>query len=818
MTTTHSLRRDEAAARAASLTIDSYDIRLDLDAGEATFESRTIIAFSASGGRTWVDLKPVALHRIELNGRALDPDTLAAGRFPLEPDEGLNHLVIEATMPFRNDGEGLHRSVDPADGLHYVYGMSFMDAAPSIFACFDQPDLKAVYTFAVRAPQGWQVIGNSPGREVEPGEWTFDTTPPLSTYLVTLVAGPYHLLHEQHDGIPLGLSARASLARNLEADAAEIFTVTKQCFDEFHRLFGIRYPFGNYHQAFVPEFNAGAMENPGCVTFRDPLIFTSKPTRGDRIARATTVAHEMAHMWFGNITTPVWWDDLWLNESFAEYMGSRVTADVTEFTDAHAFNAYARRQWGLVADRRPSTHPVAGNGAVDAASALQDFDGISYAKGAAILKQLNTHVSDPVFLAGAIDHFRSHEFGNATMHDLFASWERAGAGDLSGFVADWLRTAGVDTIAHDRAAGLVRRTTPTEHPSTRHHQFRVAVSSGDEWTTLPITVENDTASCAVPPDACVVLDPFEDTWAVPHLDSTSLGALTRVFPGTSDPDLRAGIWNALASLLHDSVAPPEEVLAVAVAGVPTEPSDDVFSYAIPRLLPRAVDLSSDPAGRLAVLHEAILARLLTAEAGSVLQLAAFQTAIATSQDRAELSRWLASEDLPSGLTLDLDLRWRTLTRQASLGFVDRNELSRQLAQEPTAVSRVAHIQAVCALPDAEAKAFAWAHFTGEIDAANYDLEAAAQGLWRRGQEELTDPFVGRYFELLPATVEVRTGWVLAEAGALFFPLTSVKESTLAQARQLLDREDLEASLRRVLVDQTDELARRLATARLSVRP
>jgi aminopeptidase N len=811
------LRRDEAAARAASLTIDSYDVRLNLDAGETTFESTTTITFTAAGGETWVDVKPIALHSIELNGRALDPVRLSNGRFPLTLEDGPNRLVVEATMPFRNDGEGLHRSVDPADGLPYVYGMSFMDAAPSIFACFDQPDLKATYTFQVRAPRGWRVIGNAPGQEVEPGEWVFDPTPPLSTYFVTLVAGPYHVLRDEHDGIPLGLSARASLASNLEADADELFTITKQCFDEFHRLFGIRYPFGDYHQAFVPEFNAGAMENPGCVTFRDPLIFTSKPTRGDRITRATTVAHEMAHMWFGNITTPVWWDDLWLNESFAEYMGVRVTADVTEFTDAHASHAYARRQWGLVADRRPSTHPVAGNGALDAASALQDFDGISYAKGAAILKQLNTHLSDEVFLAGAIDHFHSHEFGNATMHDLFASWERAGAGDLSGFVGDWLRTAGVDTITHDRAAGLLRRTTPKEHPSTRQHQFRVAVASGEHWTTMPITLAGDATPCAVAPDACVVIDPFEDTWAVPHLDSSSLSTLTTHLPRITDPELRSGIWNALASLLHDSATASEEVLAVAVAATPTEGSDDVFSYAIPRLLPRAVALSEDPTARLDELHTAILRRLSTAEAGSVLQLAAFQTAIATSRDPDELSRWLTSQDLPAGLELDLDLRWRTLTRMASLGFVDRGELSRQLAQEPTAVSHVAHIQAVCALPDTEAKAFAWAHFTGEIDAANYDVEAAAQGLWQHGQETLTDPYVSRYFAELPATVAVRTGWVLAEAAAWFFPLTSVAASTLDQARSLLATHDLEASLHRVLVDQTDELARRLATASLSVR-
>ena len=263
-------------------------------------------------------------------------------------------------MPFRNDGEGLHRSVDPADGKHYVYGMSFMDAAPTIFACFDQPDLKAPYTFHVRAPHDWVVVGNAPGRQVEKGVWEFEQSQPLSTYFVTLVAGPYHVIRDEHDGIPLGLSARASIAADLDKDADELFTLTRQSFDELHRLFGIRYPFGDYHQAFVPEFNAGAMENPGCVTFRDPLVFTSRVTRGIRIARASTIAHEMAHQWFGNLVTPAWWDDLWLNESFAEYLGtgSPPTSPSTPTSGWTTATPAASGGWSPTSGRAPTRWPA----------------------------------------------------------------------------------------------------------------------------------------------------------------------------------------------------------------------------------------------------------------------------------------------------------------------------------------------------------------------------------------------------------------------------------------------------------------------------
>ncbi|WP_238473663.1 M1 family metallopeptidase [Nocardioides cavernaquae] len=455
-----SLEQTEAVERRALLHIAAYDVVLDLASDEATFRSITTIELTSNGGVTFLDIKPVQLHALHLDGDPLEASLLDRGRFPLDLSPGEHRIRVEATMPFRNDGEGLHRSIDPADGEAYVYGMSFMEAAPTIFACFDQPDLKAPYTFHVTAPPSWTVIGNAPGHQVEPGVWELERTQPLSTYFVTLVAGPWHVIRTEHDGVPLSLSARASIARDLDKDADELFTLTRQCFDEFHRLFGIRYPFGDYHQAFVPEFNAGAMENPGCVTFRDPLVFTSKVTRGQRIQRAVTVAHEMAHQWFGNLTTPVWWDDLWLNESFAEYMGNRVTAAVTQYDDAWTHNAFARRQWGLIADQRPSTHPVAGNGARTAAAALQDFDGISYNKGAGIVRQLNTVLGDEVFFAGAVDHFTQARFGNATMGDLVGSWERAGAGDLTAYVDGWLRTAGADTLRFDRHDSAVLRTPP----------------------------------------------------------------------------------------------------------------------------------------------------------------------------------------------------------------------------------------------------------------------------------------------------------------------------------------------------------------------
>jgi aminopeptidase N len=812
-----SLQHAEAIARRALLTLTSYDVELDLSRDDATFHSVTTIDLVSGSGHTFLDLKPVSVASIRLDGRPLDVDWLDRGRFPLDLTEGEHRIEVEATMPFRRDGEGLHRSVDPADDRVYVYGMNFMDAAPSVYACFDQPDLKAPYTLHVTAPSEWVVIANAPA--VEPSDagggtsrWDFAPTPPLSTYFVTLVAGPYHVIRDEHDGIPLGLSARASLAAALDKDADEILTVTRQSFDELHRLFGIRYPFGDYHQAFVPEFNAGAMENPGCVTFRDPLVFSTRVTRARHIARASTIAHEMAHQWFGDIVTPAWWDDLWLNESFAEYLGNRVTAEATEFGDTWTDMVYSRRQWGLVADQRPTTHPVAGNGAVDASAALQDFDGISYAKGSAILKQLDAALGDDVFFAGARDHIERHRFGNATMLDLVESWERAGAGELDDFVAQWLRTAGPDTLTFDRAAGVVRRTPPADHPADRSHTVRVAVGGPDGWTDRTLEVDApETALAGVPDGAAVVLDAYSESWVASVPDATTLRALVGLLPGVDDDLLRAGVWDNVRSGYQQGALDPADVLDLAVASLPIEDTEDGDRRTTHWLMSAVVPLAGDDAP--ARVHAAASARLDAVEPGSAHQLAAFRLVVATSTDPVALETWVSGTGLPEGIALDVDLRWRALVRLATIGAVDLARLDAELAGEPTADARVQHARARASMPTGDAKAWAWSCFTGETDVANYELAAAGQGFWRGGQEAVTAPYVDRYFADLPRTAEVRSGWMLADAAEHFFPVTAIDVETLGLAQELVADSTLDQSLRRRLSDEADELALLLAIRR-----
>jgi aminopeptidase N len=807
----HSLTRDEAVRRRAQLEVTSYDVTLDLDKGDETFGSRTVIRFSG-GGDTFLDVKPKELRSVVLDGVPVDTDSWDRGRLPLALGDGEHEVVVEAVMGFRNDGEGLHRAVDPADSRHYVYGMSFMDAAPSIFACFDQPDLKAPYTLHVTAPTDWLVVGNGRAEQVSPGQWELATTPPLSTYFVTLVAGPYHQVLDEHDGIRLGLEARASLAQQLDEQADEILTITRQSFDELHRLFDIRYAFGDYHQAFVPEFNAGAMENPGCVTFRDPLIFTSRVTRNQHISRATTIAHEMAHQWFGNLVTPQWWDDLWLNESFAEYMGNRVTAEATEFSDAWVQTAFVRKTWGLFTDQSPVTHPVAGNGATDATSALQDFDGISYAKGSAALKQLAAMMGDDAFFAGARDHFARHRFGNATMHDLFASWEGAGAGDLTDWTGGWLRTAGVDTITLDRSAGELLRTPPQNHPAERVHSFDLALHDGRRWRRTPVRLAGTRTPVDVG-DAAVVPDPAEATWARFDLDERTRAALPDLAGSIEDPLMRASLLNTVRGNVHNAVVPIDEAVTFVERALPTEEDETGVQQLGHFATRRLVGWSTDPAGTAARIQASALDGLGRAGTGSGRQLGLFQLAIATAQDDGLLRGWLTSQALPDGLALDRDLRWRVLTRLATLGATDADELRGQLDQAPDAESTVDHAGARASLPDAESKAWAWRRFLGEESVPNYELEATGNGFWRRGQESVTAPYVDRYFDEVPGIAKVHQGWVLPDVAEVFFPFTAFDDA-LPAARRIVGQDGLDKSLSRRLTECLDLLDRSIAARAL----
>jgi len=813
-----SLAVTEAAERAAAISVTSYDIDLDLTRGSENFGSRTTIAFrSLDGSPTFLDCQASEVVSISLNGRSIDPSLVDDGRLPLDGLVEENTVVVDALMAYSHDGEGLHRAVDPEDKQAYVYAMTFLPAAPRVFACFDQPDLKAIFRVSVTAPTDWVVLGNGSAQMIQPGRWRLAETKPLATYFATLVAGPYHSVNSEHDGIVLGLHCRQTLAPHLDKDHEELFTVTAQCFDEYHRLFGIRYPFGEYHQVFVPEYNAGAMENPGCITLADELVFKAQATDSLRAFRAMVVAHEMAHQWFGDLVTMTWWDDLWLNESFAEYMGYRTTNSCTKFNDVWVEYAFRTKAWGLAADQRSSSHPVAGNGAQDTQQALTEFDGISYSKGAAALRQLNTYLGEESFIAGVVDHLQRHSYGNARLADLIDSWDRASDKDVPAWTAAWLLTQGVDTLSaevlEDGSTVVVRRHNGSPELVSRPHAFTVTAYDADgRATSTPVLLDGDSVTVELPgldPDGLVLPDSGDDTWAKIVLDEGSRERLPRILPLIQDPVARAVAWGSLREGLRDAVVGPETYLRTAEAALPQDGDLALETVLGGRSTGLVGSLGTYLAAPSDTKRVEAIARQALADAtpGSNRQLVATRAIIWATTDSALLEGWLSGETTPSGLVSDEDFRWRILETLCGLGVAGPDDIAREQDRDPSSQGALHARRCTAALPDPEIKGEVWQALTSDAALTNAELYASAEAFFRPDQVELTARFVPRYFAEIPPTTRIRTGWMVEQVTHLLFPRVAVAESTLELADTCLARDDLEPGVRRAISDNTDDLRR-----------
>ncbi len=824
-----SLTRAEAVARAELLTVDSYEIRLDLDQGPEHFGSATLVRWSGRGaGRTFLDVKAHDLHSLRLDGMPLPLDSWADGRVPIEVTPGQHTLAIEATMAYRRDGSGLHRSIDPADGQAYVYAQSFLDFAPAIFACFDQPDLKARISLHVKAPDDWIVLGNGRARraaDVGPGEWVLTQTPPISTYLVTVCAGPYVGVLSEHGGIPLGLHTRASLEPQLTQWAPQLFEVTAAGFDAYHELFGIRYPFGDYHQAFVPDFNAVAMENPGCVTLRDALLYRGAATPADVQRRTRTLVHEMAHMWFGNLVTMKWWDDLWLNESFAEYLAHRVLTRATEFEDSWVDFGITRKPWGYAAERAPSAHPVAGAPARTAADALSDFDGISYAKGASAIRQLIAYVGDEHFVAGVAAYLREKAFGNGTFAEFLAAIESASSRDLQDWARAWLLTSGRDTLTVELTGPVpvltVRR--PNERPGAgRVHVLDVGTYSLAGASQAEVQRQHVVATTthtplpelpvpAVPHVPRIVLPNCSDlTWASVDLDEDSLAALPTLTGRIADPLARSVIWQLLDDAVARAAVDPRTYLAAVQHSWPLETYDalalgvaDHATVVVRRYLPEP-----EQAAAYRKLAEAALAVLGAAEPGSPLATIAARLAARTSRDEHLLRSWLGQP--PAWLTGDLDFRWSVLTTLAIAGQLDEAELDAAESTDASVSGRLAALHARAARPLPTAKEWAFEQVTAKhAGRSNHELVELARGLWRAPDPALVRDYVVPFLDAIPRM----TAWVgedaLGKVVRFGFPWV-VEPATIEAVDAALARDDLPGPVRRAFVEWSWPLREALA--------
>ncbi|WKX69776.1 aminopeptidase N [Streptomyces sp. XD-27] len=831
------LRRDEAQTRARLIDTHRYHIDLDLTRGEELFGSTTTIRFSAreADTDTFVELRPATLHRATLDGHDLDPAAFTDNRLALTGlTAGEHELRVETDMRYSHTGEGMHRFTDPADGETYLYTMCCMADADQVFAAFDQPDLKAVFEVTVTAPPEWTVLGNGIAQRVDDpadGRWQLAPTPPISTYLMALAAGPYHSVHTEHRGLPLGLHVRRSLAPHLDTDADELFDITKRCFDRYHEIFDEPYPFDSYDQAFVPEFNSGAMENPGLVTFRDEYIYRSAVTDAQRQTRAMVIAHEMAHMWFGDLVTMRWWDDIWLNESFAEYMGFQILTEATRYTGTWADFGVRRKSWGYDADQRPSTHPVAPapDGVPDTASARLNFDGISYAKGASALRQLVAWLGEKDFLAGINDHFTRHRFGNATLADFIDSLARASGRDVHAWADRWLRTTGVDTLTPEITTDGDRWTARIHHhgsgDGTRPH--RISIGLYDQRPAAPhqltprkrIEADLDGSGQSLTltftghrPDL-LLLNDADLSYAKIRLDPGSWDTVERSLSGLPDPLTRAVIWNAARDMVRDGALDPATYLDTVRTHLPHETDTAIVEGVLGFARLHIADLHLPAEQRPAALNTLLatcrdLLRRTEDGSGPGLRLAAVRTYADCATGTAELTDWLADGTVPGGPALDPELRWRFLLRLAVLGAATPADIEAELARDPSATGAEGAARCRAALPDPAAKEAAWAALFERDDLSNYLVTATADGFWQPEQHDLLRGYLPRYFPAAVALAD-RRGPAIAEAvGRYGFP-TGADPETLRLGEECLRDTDLLPALRRRLADQLDDVRRAL---------
>ncbi|MGC4943413.1 aminopeptidase N [Kribbella sp. DT2] len=847
------LTRDEARTRAGLLRDVSYAIELDLStaaSGAPTFASTTTLTFGAEdGASTFADLIAATVREITLNGRSLDPDSVYDGaRIQLDGLQERNELRVVADCIYSRTGEGLHRSVDPADKETYLYTQFEVPDARRVFATFEQPNLKAPFTFTVSAPARWVVISNAATPEPTPyaganGEelarWEFAPTVPMSTYITAVVAGPYHVVTDAYEGpngtYPLSLLCRPSLADHL--DTEDLFEVTKQGFELFERAFGTPYPFGKYDQAFVPEYNMGAMENAGCVTIRDEYIYRSRTTHAELESRANTVLHELAHMWFGDLVTMTWWDDLWLNESFAEWASHWAQATATtKYADAWTTFCNARKTWAYRQDQLPSTHPIAAD-MVDFHAVEVNFDGITYAKGASTLRQLVAFVGEDTFVAALKEYFADHAFGNTELADLLKPLEKASGRDLDDWTERWLRTAGVNTLRADFAVDAngaftsfaIEQTAAADFPVLRPHRLAVGLyrrTDSGLVRTERFEVDIDGARTelaelvgATQPDL-VLLNDDDLTYAKIRLDERSRATLVESIDQLSESLPRALAWGATWDMTRDAEMPASQYVGIVLKGIRAE-TDLTGVRSLLGQATTAINNYAVPENRAALRaqYEEALADLLAgAAAGSDHQLAfarAYIGGVFSGEGADRLAGWLDGNDLPDGLVVDTDLRWTLIIALARLGRVDGDAIDDELTRDSTITGQERAAQARAARPTAEAKEAAWQIAVESEDTPNETQFRTILGFQQPGQEELLRPYVGKYLTAAK-DVYTRLGSSMGENVLVYLsPRNLAEESTLDALTGWLDTEagSLDAPTLRYVGEARADLVRALAAQR-----
>jgi aminopeptidase N len=835
------LTREEAATRAALLDVTSYAIDLDLTTGDKTFESTTTLRFTCRepGSETFVDLVGAIIHEITLNGERVDEaSAYQNNRIRLTDLQAENELVVRADCPYSHSGEGLHRFVDPVDGRVYLYTQFEVPDARRVFATFEQPDLKSVYTWTVVAPDHWKVVSNAPTPEPEPmgggkARWAFPESRRMSTYITALIAGEYHEHLDSYEGkdgtISLGHYCRQALVDHLDTD--ELLLMTKQGFEFFEEAFDFPYPFEKYDQLYVPEYNSGAMENAGAVTLRDEYLPRSRQDAAFYEFRCSVILHEMAHMWFGDLVTMKWWDDLWLNESFAEWACYHAAVENTAYTESWTGFTNSRKNWALRQDQLPSTHPIAADNH-DLRAVEVNFDGITYAKGASVLKQLVAWVGLEQFLSGLRQYFKDHAYANAEFVDLLTALERASGRELDAWAKEWLQTSGVNTLspqfeltADGRYASIgVHQAAADENQTIRRHRLGIGLYDDEDGHLVrrryvEIDVEGELTSVGDlvgerQPDL-LLLNDGDLTFAKIRLDERSLDTVVHGLSRLDDSLARALCWSAAWDMTRDAEMAASEYVALVLQNIGSE-TDAFGTRAIPGYASIAVNQFSDPAKRAGLRQtwEAGLRDLLhAAEPGSNTQLIfarRYAEALVSDEATAEVEGLLDGSVTIEGLDVDTDLRWVLLVCLAARGAVGEAEIEAEYARDHTISGQENAAAARAARPDAEAKAAVWTELVANPDVPNETHRSMAATFMQFGQEELLAPYLEKYLEAADTAWEELGTHMAANLLEDAFPLPLGSPELVARVDRWLEESTANPAAKRFVREGRADVIRALA--------
>jgi aminopeptidase N len=838
------LTRTEAVERRAIIDTHSYDVTLDLTTGDQTFLSVTTVKFGArEGASTFIDAITDTVESIELNGEQLDVGAVNDGvRIQLPDLEAENELTVVAHARYTNTGEGLHRFVDPVDGEVYLYTQFEVPDSRRMFAVFEQPDLKARFSFTVTTPKSWAVVSNSPVANVESAgdskTTVFETTPVISSYITALIAGPYSSWHSEltsSDGrvIPLGVYARASLAEYMDADY--IFDKTRQGFAFYEDRFGVPYPFAKYDQLFVPEFNAGAMENAGAVTFTETYVFRSKVTDAIKERRVVTILHELAHMWFGDLVTMKWWNDLWLNESFAEYASTLATAEATEWTEAWTTFAAMEKSWAYRQDQLPSTHPIVAT-INDLEDVQVNFDGITYAKGASVLKQLVAWVGQDDFLAGVSQYFTKHAHSNTELRDLLVELEATSGRDLTSWSKLWLETAGVNTLRPEiqtDADGTITRfavlqSAHPDYPTLRPHRLAIGLynlrdtEDGAQRLVREKRIELDVDGERTEVDELlgvqrpdlVLINDDDLAYAKIRLDDESLAFAIEHLSEIESPLARSLVWGSVWDATRDAETSASDYVRLVLGNIGAETESTTLRTTLNQLV-LSVHAYVAPDRRVSSAQQAAdalweLASSAQPGSDAQFQFVKFFAALASTPDQlAKVSGLRDGSIVLDDLTVDTDLSWELLTSLVAGGEAGTGEIDAALRADNTATGAQAAAQARAAIPTADGKAAAWSSVFDSDDLPNTIVRMTGVGFQRVHDAALLEPYVAKYFDALQSVWASRTYKIAEYLVEGMYPFPLVDERLAEATRAWLETNQEPAALRRMVSENLASVERAL---------